>query len=156
MAQNQELRLQTGVSTPSSGVAKLWVNQSGVVNVTSSAGTTTVVGGGKKVYRALLTQTGQIAPTAVVLENSLGGDIVWTRGSLGYYTGTLNGAFTQNKTFCHTTPIADTADSWISFAGIQRNSLNDIIFFTTDADNITALSDNGINGSYPVEITVYS
>ena len=32
-----------------------------------------------KVYRALLSQTGTAAPTATVLENTLGGTVVWTR-----------------------------------------------------------------------------
>lgn len=50
-----------------------------------------------KIYRALLTQTGTSAPVATVLENTLGDDIVWTRGGAGQYTGTLNGAFTDNK-----------------------------------------------------------
>ena len=50
-----------------------------------------------KVYKALLTQTGTAAPTAVVLENTLG-DIVWTRDGIGQYLGTLSSAFTLNKT----------------------------------------------------------
>ena len=54
---------------------------------------------GVKVYRALLTQTGTDAPVATVLENTLGGTVVWTRGSLGVYTGTLANAFTADKTF---------------------------------------------------------
>ena len=51
-----------------------------------------------KVYTALLSQTGTDAPTATVLENTLGGTIVWSRTSVGRYTGTLNNAFTLNKT----------------------------------------------------------
>lgn len=50
------------------------------------------------VYRALLTQTGTDAPTAVVLENTLGGTVVWTYVSTGSYAGTLAGAFPVNKT----------------------------------------------------------
>lgn len=50
-----------------------------------------------KTYKALLTQSGTSAPTAVVLENTLG-DIVWTRNDTGYYFGTLLGAFTSGKT----------------------------------------------------------
>ena len=50
-----------------------------------------------KVYVALLTQSGTAAPTAIVLENSLGG-IVWARSSAGIYTATLSGAFTTDKT----------------------------------------------------------
>lgn len=50
-----------------------------------------------KVYTALLTQSGTDAPVATVLENTLGGDVVWTRDGTGQYRGTLNGAFTFNK-----------------------------------------------------------
>ena len=57
------------------------------------------VDGQPKVYRALLTQTGTDAPVATVLENTLGGEVVWTRGSPGTYAGTLANAFTADKTF---------------------------------------------------------
>lgn len=50
-----------------------------------------------KVYTALLTQSGTSAPTATVLENTIG-SIVWSRTSTGYYKATLTGAFTVNKT----------------------------------------------------------
>lgn len=53
---------------------------------------------GVKVYRALLTQTGTDAPVATVLENTLGGTVVWTRDSMGVYLGTLAGAFPTTKT----------------------------------------------------------
>ena len=49
-------------------------------------------------YVALLTQTGTDAPTAIVLENTLGGTVVWTRSEAGVYAGTLSGVFTENKT----------------------------------------------------------
>lgn len=39
------------------------------------------------------------APTAVVLENTLGGTIVWTYNAVGNYFGTLAGAFLVNKVF---------------------------------------------------------
>ena len=51
------------------------------------------LGQGIKVYTALLTQTGTDAPVATVLENTLGGEVVWTRDDIGLYTGTLAGAF---------------------------------------------------------------
>ena len=50
-----------------------------------------------KIYVALLTQTGSSAPTAEVLENSIG-EIVWARSTNGTYTATLAGAFTASKT----------------------------------------------------------
>lgn len=53
-------------------------------------------GGGK--YVALLTQSGTGAPTAVVIVNTLEGTIIWTRTGVGEYSGTLAGAFKENKT----------------------------------------------------------
>ena len=51
-----------------------------------------------KVYTAVLTQQNTDAPSAVVLENTLGGTVVWTRNVTGNYYGTLNSAFPiQNK-----------------------------------------------------------
>ncbi len=53
---------------------------------------------GVKRYVAIITQSGTSAPTATVLENSLGGTVVWTRDDVGLYIGTLSGAFVSNKT----------------------------------------------------------
>jgi hypothetical protein len=50
-----------------------------------------------KIYSALLNQTGTNNPVDTVLENTLG-NIVWTRGGVGYYIATLSGSFTTNKT----------------------------------------------------------
>jgi len=57
--------------------------------------------GGKKVYKALLTQSGTSAPVATVLENTLSGTLVWTRASAGNYSGTLTGEFVHNKTYVY-------------------------------------------------------
>lgn len=51
-----------------------------------------------KIYTALLTQTLTDAPVATVLENTLGGTVVWTRDVQGQYLATLTGAFTSGKT----------------------------------------------------------
>ena len=50
------------------------------------------------VYTAIINQTGTSAPVATVLENTLGGTVVWSRNSAGDYTCTLSGAFTLGKT----------------------------------------------------------
>lgn len=52
-----------------------------------------------KVYRAIMNQTGTNAPVATVLDNTLGGTVVWTRTDVGRYVATLSGAFTANKTW---------------------------------------------------------
>jgi len=51
------------------------------------------------VYVALLSQDLTADPVAIVLQNTLGGTVVWTRDSIGYYIGTLSGAFPVNKTY---------------------------------------------------------
>lgn len=106
-----------------------------------------------KVYTALLTQSGTDAPTAIVLENTLGGAIVWTRSSDGVYVGTLAGAFVTNKTFIDAKTVFD------DIAVITRISIT----HTTDAITISNVGSNDfpwpgalINGRYPIEIRVYN
>jgi hypothetical protein len=53
-----------------------------------------------KVYTALLTQTGTDAPVATVLENTLGGTVVWSYLGIGFYSANLSNAFTEDKTWC--------------------------------------------------------
>lgn len=60
-----------------------------------------------KVYNAILTQSGNLDPVATVLQNTLGGTVVWTRDSEGLYFGTLTGAFTPNKTLVQATNSTD-------------------------------------------------
>jgi len=50
-----------------------------------------------KVYKALLTQTGTGAPTATVLDNTLGGTVTFTYNATGYYGISRTGAFTAGK-----------------------------------------------------------
>lgn len=58
--------------------------------------TNTPGGNGVKKYVALMSQTGTDAPTAIILENTIG-NIIWTYDSVGIYIGTLAGAFPINK-----------------------------------------------------------
>lgn len=51
-----------------------------------------------KIYTAIINQSGTSDPTVTVLENTLGGTVVWARTAVGTYTGTLSGAFTSAKT----------------------------------------------------------
>ena len=52
-----------------------------------------------KVYTALLTQLGATAPIATVLENTLGGEVVWSYEGAGDYSATLLGRFTVDRTY---------------------------------------------------------
>lgn len=51
-----------------------------------------------KVYTALLNQKLTSFPLAIVLENNLSGNIIWSYFGVGQYRGTLIGAFTDTKT----------------------------------------------------------
>lgn len=53
-----------------------------------------------KVYTALLTQTGTSAPTATILENTLGGTVTLSRTGSGAYKLTLPSAVTPTKVGC--------------------------------------------------------
>lgn len=63
-------------------------------------------------YVALLTQIGTDAPVATVLENTLGGTVVWTYGGTGEYLGTLAGAFTAGKVFISLTLDEDLSNGY--------------------------------------------
>lgn len=52
-----------------------------------------------KKYSATVYQTGTSNPTAVEIENTLGGSVVWTREDMGAYLATLAGAFPEGKVF---------------------------------------------------------
>ena len=96
-----------------------------------------------KVYTALLNQSGTNAPVATVLENTLGGTVVWTRNSTGLYTGTLAGVFTANKTW---TSITSTATGTVT--GAVSISVDAVMVATSFLDS--ALSNSAI------EIRVYN
>lgn len=100
-------------------------------------------------YVALLTQSGTSAPTATVLENTLGGTVVWTRNDVGDYTGTLAGAFTANKTFMLAAVNGETSSS----AAIIPSTIgvNSIGFYSTDSSNNAV----ELNGGCFFEIRVY-
>ena len=101
-----------------------------------------------KTWVGIITQSGTSAPTAVVLENNLGGTIVWTRSSTGLYIGTLAGLLTTNKTvgFATLTPsrIAN------KIAAIEASGTMQIA--TADATG-TAL--DSVLANTPFEIRVY-
>jgi hypothetical protein len=74
-------------------------------------------------YVALLTQSGTDAPIATVLGNTLGGTVVWTRLGVGWYAGTLAGAFTLNKTW-----IPGCSEDRFAMYPISFNAINDYAY----------------------------
>lgn len=76
-----------------------------------------------KEYVALLTQEGTSAPVAIVLKNTFGGSIVWSRFGAGIYVGTLSGAFVSDKTAIIVAPSIFAGDYGI---GAKRNASNTV------------------------------
>jgi tetrahydromethanopterin S-methyltransferase subunit D len=122
------------------------------------------VGGGSSylVYTALLTQSGTSAPVATVLENTLGGNVVWSYSSVGSYQATLTGSFTS-KTFFYISSEASYNNGPQIYGQKIRN-------LTRLSNDIVSLNQTGLNfiaGVYssaggadnftnvPIEIRVY-
>jgi len=105
-----------------------------------------------KVYTALITQASTSAPTVTVLENTLGGTLVWSRGDVGVYLATLSGAFLANKVwigFTSNNSALNPAKFWYSISRNDNNSLVMLIGNESDTP-----SDSVLNGDY-IEIRVY-
>ena len=93
-------------------------------------------------YIALMTQESGNDPVANVITNTLSGPIVWSYIGAGSYTGTLAGAFPENKTFVATSLSASSSPLYLA-----RQS-NNIV-------SILTLGDDEMNGSTFVNIRVY-
>lgn len=103
-----------------------------------------------KVYTALLTQTEMDAPIPTVLENTIG-NIIWARTGAGDYTGTLNNAFTQDKTFVLYKSVYNTGGTYISV--VYRANQN--YFQIQTRDNLGAGADDVLYET-SIEIRVYN
>lgn len=103
------------------------------------------------VYVALLNQSGTAAPVATVLQNTLGGTVVWNRTVAGQYLGTLAAAFPAGKTFITTPAGFAYLDVNGSGAMATRNSASAILVASQDSG---APSDS-ILSDLPIEIRVY-
>lgn len=100
-----------------------------------------------KLYTALITQLGTNAPTANVLGLNEIGNIVWARSSAGQYTGTLNGAFTANKTYLYIYSGQGGATEQV----LVRSNINQV-FLGAYVSGLNA--DSGMN-EVSMEIRVY-
>jgi len=104
-----------------------------------------------KEYVASLSQTGTDAPVATVLKNTLGGTLVWSRGSAGLYQATLAGAFpTGVRTVIVLDP--DNALSLYANEAVRASATRT----TSDAVEIT-FSDSGDDwmSEWHIDIKVY-
>lgn len=116
-----------------------------------------LAGGGEEggasylVYAAILSQSGTDNPVANVLENTLGGTVVWARDNAGSYTGTLSNAFTVNKTWVGPKiqyKSAPTVDD--EYLTIVRDSASAI-----GLDHFSAGEQVDVFTNIPIEIRVY-
>lgn len=102
----------------------------------------------KRIYKALLSQSGTSNPTRVVLEgNIVQGNPVASRIFTGTYTLTLTGAFTSNKTF-------------LKYGGVPSGY--EVVVKRTDANTISietffgGVHEDGVLDNFPIEIEVYN
>jgi hypothetical protein len=103
-----------------------------------------------KVYTALLTQTGTDAPVATVLENTLGGTVVWSYEDVGHYRGTPSQAiFDETKTF----HFVNSNNQGYQFeVTSQLNTNDDWRLLVVDG---SAPADSSLE-KLPIEIRVYN
>lgn len=128
-------------------------------NTTDIAALETQAGSYKK-YVANLTQTGTSAPTISVLENTLGGTLVWTYSAVGEYTATLAGLFPDADKVAiipglggyltGTYPAIDT--NYTTISGYVDSA--DAIKLVT-INNLTNAAENALLVKTTIEIRVY-
>jgi len=122
------------------------INQSSELSINNETVATPDTSSETKVWKGLISQSGTSAPTAIVLENTLGGTITFAYSSVGVYTATLVGAFTLDKTFI----IANNVDD--GFLGVARNSDDVINFGSTDT---SLAASNNILNKIALSIEIY-
>ena len=108
---------------------------------------------GYKKYVALISQFGTASPTAVVLENTLSGEPVYSRTALGEYYITLNGEFTTNKTAILFQNAIRTFPNMMFIAAITRISDDQIVIYTKNSSGTSV--EDGIIEEQTLEIRVY-
>jgi hypothetical protein len=110
---------------------------------------------GYKVYTALLSQSGTDAPTATVLENTIG-NIVWSRVGEGLYRATLTGAFIEDKT---TMSIGITSIGYSDMGQpflVNGEDFQPNFLVISTQNTIASLLADGFLGKTPIEIRVYN
>lgn len=100
------------------------------------------------VYAALITQSGTDAPVATILENTLSGEIIWSRNSTGSYRGLLTGEFPLNSVAMFTGGQRTFPDTTIRTGRSNDNE----VFITTNFQSGTL--DSILQNTF-VEIRVY-
>ncbi len=110
------------------------------------------------IYRALISQTGSDAPTAVILENTLGEVPTFSYNSTGIYQlNTVGNLFTTNKVYLQfrnkISVGGDFGTSTAIWADYQVFSDTMITIFSTRGDGSTPI-DNGLT-NFELTILIY-
>lgn len=101
-----------------------------------------------KVYRALISQTGTNAPTAIVLEDDIGG-ITFEYNEVGGYFIKSNGKFTENKT---AVSIQGNYSTTVFDFGIDDTStINFSVYYVINSDYV-----DGVIAQALLEIIIYN
>lgn len=108
------------------------------------------------VYTANLSQSGTNAPVATVLENTLGGTLVWTRLDAGQYAATLAGAFGDaSKVYILIQGTwYEGTYTYGCFSLFGVNDSNSLVFYTLKLNDLNTYTDSLFNNT-TVEIRVY-
>ena len=142
----------TGISTQSTSLTGGTYSAGTITLTNNTGGTINVTGLTKyKVYTALLTQVGIDAPTAVVLENTLGFDVTFFRGITGLYqTNTIVTGSLDNLYYNIAPKSTSNRDIRIGFSQSGPNFGVGVSTY----DNGVATDD--ILSKTPIEIRVYN
>lgn len=105
------------------------------------------------IYCALLTQEGTAAPTAIVLQNNTGLNIVWGRTNTGIYTATAPNGFPVMKTYLAITPNNQGSQIEITFTNTEDGEPSSELIVKTRVAGV--LTDN-ILAYTPVLIQIYN
>lgn len=103
-------------------------------------------------YTALLTQAGTDDPVVTVLKSDID-PIVWERASTGVYTGTLVGAFTDEKTVTFSSYGGGTADGLLIDKFYR---VSDDVVHLTVIDNSNVVADADTDGPISIMIRIYN
>jgi hypothetical protein len=132
------------------GTEELPIVQSGQTVKTTAQDIADLAGGGSYLkYVALLSQSGEDAPIATVLENTLGGTPVWTRIAVGVYRLTLTDAFPTDKTIIFTS-LTEENNIGLVFTETQTGS-----FVRVRTSNLSGSSIDEVLSNTSIEIRVY-
>ncbi len=157
MSKQVQIRRGLNASIPTLAEGEYWfstdLNQMFVGS--TSNGNVPLVTASKK-YKALLTQTGTNAPTASILENTLGGTPTYSYVSSGYFTCTATGLLTTAKTIVRISAIAMSDAEINGFCGIDNVDYTLPNSFNISTVNFSNVGTNGmLNGLVLLDIEVF-